>query len=245
MLFILLIFTLVNNCNAFNYYNLLNRRTILSTSYGILFSNHINLNEINNDSIDDTIDDSIDDTINSEDNNYKKNLYRNDIYFTGELNDESCFKLSEAIVANNNKAMSNDKADNHINLYIQSKGGSLLPTLAVVDQIKQSTIPIHTYIRGYTASAATLLSVVGSKRYIYKHSLVMIHGLKFGNENIISDLNELNDINYNTNLFLSIIKDIYHENTKLEENDLEEMFLCDRWISAQDALMYNIVDEII
>ena len=67
--------------------------------------------------------------------------------------------------------------------------------------------------------AATLLSVVGSKRFIYKHSLLMIHGLKFSNENIVSDLNELNDINYNTNLMLSIIKDIYHENTKLEEND--------------------------
>ena len=141
--------------------------------------------------------------------------------------------------------MTNDKAENHINLYIQSKGGALLPTLAVVDQIKNSPIPVHTYIRGYTASAATLLSVVGSKRFIYKHSLLMIHGLKFSDENIVADLNELNDMNYNTNLMLSIIKDIYLENTNLNERDLEKMFLCDRWMSSHDALMYNIVDEII
>ena len=236
MLFKILIFTLVNNINAFNYYNAFNRRTMLKTTSGIILSNNINLNENYIDEIDDNIIDN---------KNNKKKLYRNDIYFTGELNDESCFKLSEAIVANNNKAMSNDKADNHINLYIQSKGGSLLPTLAVVDQIKNSPIPVYTYIRGYTASAATLLSVVGSKRFIYKHSLLMIHGLKFSDENIVADLNKLNDMNYNTNLMLSIIKDIYLENTKLQENDLEKMFLCDRWISSQDALMYNIVDEII
>ena len=236
MLFKILIFTLVNNINAFNYYNAFNRRTILKTTSGILFSNNINLNENYIDEIDDNIIDN---------KNNKKKLYRNDIYFTGDLNDESCFKLSEAILENNNKAMTNDKAENHINLYIQSKGGALLPTLAVVDQIINSPIPVHTYIRGYTASAATLLSVVGSKRFIYKHSLLMIHGLKFSNENIVSDLNELNDMNYNTNLMLSIIKDIYLGNTKLNETDLEKMFLCDRWMSSQDALMYNIVDEII
>lgn len=236
MLFKLLIFISVNNINAFNYYNAFNRRTMLKTTSGILFSNNINLNENYIDEIDDNIIDN---------KNNKKKLYRNDIYFTGDLNDESCFKLSEAIVVNNNKAMTNDKAENHINLYIQSKGGALLPTLAVVDQIKNSPIPVHTYIRGYTASAATLLSVVGSKRFIYKHSLLMIHGLKFSDENIVADLNELNDMNYNTNLMLSIIKDIYLENTNLNETDLEKMFLCDRWMSSQDALMYNIVDEII
>tara|TARA_Y100000591_G_C21838199_1_gene703930 strand:+ start:1475 stop:2185 length:711 start_codon:yes stop_codon:yes gene_type:complete len=236
MLFKLLIFISVNNINAFNYYNAFNRRTMLKTTSGILFSNNINLNENYIDEIDDNIIDN---------KNNKKKLYRNDIYFTGDLNDESCFKLSEAIVSNNNKAMTNDKAENHINLYIQSKGGALLPTLAVVDQIKNSPIPVHTYIRGYTASAATLLSVVGSKRFIYKHSLLMIHGLKFSDENIVADLNELNDINYNTNLMLSIIKDIYLENTNLNETDLEKMFLCDRWMSSHDALMYNIVDEII
>lgn len=236
MLFKLLIFIFVNNINAFNYYNAFNRRTILKTTSGILFSNNINLNENYINEIDDNIIDN---------KNNKKKLYRNDIYFTGDLNDESCFKLSEAIVSNNNKAMTNDKAENHINLYIQSKGGALLPTLAVVDQIKNSPIPVHTYIRGYTASAATLLSVVGSKRFIYKHSLLMIHGLKFSDENIVADLNELNDMNYNTNLMLSIIKDIYLENTNLNETDLEKMFLCDRWMSSHDALMYNIVDEII
>jgi ATP-dependent Clp protease protease subunit len=236
MLFKLLIVIAVNNINAFNYYNAFNRRTMLKTTSGIILSNNINLSEDYEKKDDNTVDNT---------NNYKKKLYRNNIYFTGELNDESCFKLSEAIVANNNKAMSDDKAENHINLYIQSKGGSLLPTLAVVDQIKNSPIPVHTYIRGYTASAATLLSVVGSKRFIYKHSLLMIHGLKFSNENTVSDLNELNDMNYNTNLMLSIIKDIYYENTNLNETDLEKMFLYDRWMSSHDALIYNIVDEII
>ena len=55
MLFKLLIFIFVNNINAFNYYNAFNRRTILKTTSGILFSNNINLNENYIDEIDDNI----------------------------------------------------------------------------------------------------------------------------------------------------------------------------------------------
>ena len=55
MLFKLLLFIYVNNINAFNYYNAFNRRTMLKTTSGILFSNNINLNENYIDEIDDNI----------------------------------------------------------------------------------------------------------------------------------------------------------------------------------------------
>lgn len=170
---------------------------------------------------------------------------KSNIYFTGPLTEESCFKLTETLLHYNNKLMTNTDLGNHINLYIQSPGGSLLPTLAVVDEIINLDIPVHTYIRGYAASAATLLSVVGKQRYIYNHSLFMIHGVKFGDENLISSYPELKDFNENAELFIEIIRSIYLDNSKIDEKTLNEMFFHDKWMTSQQALKYGLVDEIL
>tara|TARA_Y100000768_G_scaffold385554_1_gene371899 strand:- start:770 stop:1486 length:717 start_codon:yes stop_codon:yes gene_type:complete len=174
-----------------------------------------------------------------------KNKNKNNIYLTGPLTEESCFKLTETLINYNNKLITNTDLGNHINLYIQSPGGSLLPTLAVVDEIINLNIPVHTYIRGYAASAATLLSVVGKQRYIYNHSLFMIHGVKFGDENLISSYPELKDFNENAELFIKIIKNIYLENSNIDEKTLNEMFFHDKWMDSHQALKYGLVDEIL
>ena len=86
-----------------------------------------------------------------------------DLYFYGALNDESCFRLQytleELIKLNKDK-------NKDINLYLQTGGGSILPTLPIVDLIKSSEVNINTYVKGYCASAGTLLSVSGNKRYM-------------------------------------------------------------------------------
>ena len=59
----------------------------------------------------------------SSDVSEKKNLYSKiNIFFNGELNDETCFKLSEAILRNKNNLLTNPEMGDHINLYIQSPG---------------------------------------------------------------------------------------------------------------------------
>lgn len=194
--------------------------------------------------------------INSQDNenteNDKKSIkiprekrQKSDIYFTGPLTEESCFKLTETLLHYNHQLMTNTDLGNHINLYIQSPGGSLLPTLAVVDEIINLDIPVYTYIRGYAASAATLLSVVGKQRYIFNHSLFMIHGVKFGDENLISSYPELKDFNENAELFIKTIKNIYLDNSNIDEKTLNEMFFHDKWMDSHQALKYGLVDEIL
>ena len=168
----------------------------------------------------------------------------NSIYFTGSLNDETCYKLSEALIHHKNQALTEQYYPNHINLYIQSPGGALLPTLALVDEIKNCEVPIHTYVRGYAASAATLLSVAGKQRYIYKNSIMMIHGLKL-NDQTVSDVLDVKDLNYNVDLFMSIIKNIYLENSNMDKKTLETMFAHDIWIDSKNALEFGLVDKIL
>lgn len=236
------------NVECFNINNLLNRRVFITNT---LASNGlINLNANNkkilllNDENDYNNDDNYMDSslkILQRNNNNRVN---NNIYFTGGLNDETCFKLTEALMHHRNQALSNDKYPPYINLFIQSPGGSLLPTLAVVDEIKNLGIPVYTYIRGYAASAATLLSVAGTQRFMYKHSLAMIHGVKLQEQEVTS-LMDIKDLNANVDTFMNVVKDIYLENTSIDEQLLEYLFYHDLWMNSTQALEYGLVDEII
>ena len=167
----------------------------------------------------------------------------NDIYLTGSLNDNSCLKLTQTLIGYK-KYIKNKEVDiDKINLYIQSPGGSLFSTLGLIDEIKNYDIPINTYIKGYAASAATLLSVVGKERYMYNHSLLMIHGVKLtGSVNTLMDVRDLND---NVELYMDIIKNIYLENSNMTEKELEYYFIRDKWMTSKQALHYGLIDKIL
>ena len=249
IMYITMILSSLNKIECFNFNSLINRRTFLTNSLATsgLINIQANVNNSNKKIILLDEDDNQDyyTSFNYLQKNSKTNNYvNNNIYFTGGLTDESCFKLSEALINHKNQALTNEKYPPYINLYIQSPGGSLLPTLALVDEIKNLGVPVYTYIRGYAASAATLLSVSGSQRFMYKNSLAMIHGLKL-NEHESSTLLDVKDLNANVDTFMNVIKNIYLENSNIDEKTLEHFFYHDLWINSTQALQYGLIDEII
>ena len=142
-----------------------------------------------------------------------------EIYFYGPLTDESCFRLhytlEELIKINKDK-------NNEIDLYLQTGGGSVLPTFPVVDLIKSSDIPINTIIKGYCASAGTLISVAGNKRYMTNNSLLLIHSLR--QETGGGTFNNIKDTFENSDVIMKLIKNIYLENTEIPEEKLNYFF---------------------
>ena len=64
-----------------------------------------------------------------------------------------------------------------IKLHINSYGGSVFAGLSAVDYIKNSKIPVHTIIDGCAASAATLISCVGARRFMHRNACMLIHQL--------------------------------------------------------------------
>ena len=69
-----------------------------------------------------------------------------------------------------------ENVTNSIYLHITSSGGALMPTLYICDLIKYLDTDVITFVDGYTASAS-LIAVCGNKRYITKHSSMLIHQL--------------------------------------------------------------------
>ena len=164
---------------------------------------------------------------------------KNSIYFYSGLNDESVFKLNSNILYLSETLETGEE----INLHIQSGGGSLLPSLSTVDLIRTCDMPVNTFVEGYAASAATLISVVGAKRFMTKNSVMLIHQLKMGTE--YSKFNEIEDYYSNAETLMEIVRNIYLENTKLDKELLSDLLNKDRWLNSTFCREKNLVDIVI
>ncbi len=162
---------------------------------------------------------------------------KNNIYFSGALTDESIFAITSNLINMQNSE------NTEINIHIKSHGGSLLPSLGLVDIIRCSDIPINTYIDGYAASAATLISIVGTNRFINKHGVMLIHQLKMGLE--YSKYSEIKDLADNADTLMNIIKDLYLEYSNIDKNKLNYLLDHDLWLNSTTCKDYGLVDIII
>lgn len=73
-------------------------------------------------------------------------------------------------------------------IYINSIGGEIFAAIPLIDAIKNCTIPVHTYIEGIAASAASLIYMAGHKRFITKNSFMLIHELRTGVQGKYSEI---------------------------------------------------------
>ena len=221
---LLLSFSPFNNGFLFNQ---LSRRSLLISAATSNNLPNFNYNNLDNAII----------KLNNGENNAIIHTIKNNIYFTGPLTDESVFAITTNLISLQYRDFT------EINLHIQSGGGSLLPSLGLVDLIRTSDIPINTFIDGYVASAATLISIVGAKRFISKHGTMLVHELKMSND--YSKYREIKDYSANADTLMQIIKDIYMEYSNINETTLNHLLEHDLWLNSKQCYDYGFVDVLI
>lgn len=171
----------------------------------------------------------------------------NRIYYYSEVSRQKILDLNKSLrnlndnLLNQAQLLSLEDPAN-IYLHVNSFGGSVFAGLAAVDYIKSCEVPVFTVVEGCAASAATLFSVVGTHRQIRSNSFMLIHQISSG---MWGKYEELKDSMDNCDLFMRIIKDIYHEHTKVPKKKLNEILKHDLWFDAETCLEYGLVDEII
>jgi len=170
----------------------------------------------------------------------------NHIYFHSEVDRDSVFKLTthirklelaNIILAHN--LCSDDPIP--IYLHISSFGGSVFDALTAIDVIKSCKVPIHTIIEGATASAGTLISVVGNTRYIRPNAHMLIHQLSSG---LWGKMSEIEDDFENNKLLMEKIKDIYKNHASIPRKELNEILKHDLWWDSAKCIKNGLVDEI-
>jgi ATP-dependent Clp protease protease subunit len=170
----------------------------------------------------------------------------NHIYFNDDITMESVTVLNRAIRELQNDliilGIKNDIEPPPIKLHLTTYGGLVYAAFSVIACIKSSKIPVHTIIDGYAASAGTLISVCGARRYIHRHSSMMIHELSAGMWGRMSVMEEkMEDLKK----MMDKLKEIYTTHTKLTNKKLDKILTKDSDWYAEECLANGLVDEII
>ena len=173
--------------------------------------------------------------------------YNNKIYFYAEVSRTNNLTLNKKIVESGVKYSNvtnglDLESPIPIEIHINSYGGSVFAGFSSVDYIMNSKLPVITVIDGCSASAATLMSVVGSHRQINKNAFMLIHQLSSGHW---GNFEQLKDDMKNSELLMKRIRAIYEEHTKVPKRKLNQILKHDLWWDAQTCLKYGLVDEII
>lgn len=129
-----------------------------------------------------------------------------------------------------------------IKLYISTPGGLVYQVFSLIDTIQSLRVPVYTICKGFVASAGTLLSLAGKKRFITENSYMLIHELRAGTWGKHSHMLESIE---NSKQLMEHIKSYYLSKTKISAAELEEQLKKDVTWNAQTCLEKGLVDEII
>ena len=168
----------------------------------------------------------------------------NHIYFHAEVDRGSVFEMIEHLrkcelknIVNAHKLCVDEIP---IYLNINSFGGSVFDAMTAIDAIQSCKVPVYTIIEGSTASAGTLISIVGVKRFMRPNAYMLIHQLSSG---FWGKMSELTDEFENNTLLMNKIKNLYKDYASIPRKDLAEILKHDLWWDYDKCKKYGLVDE--
>lgn len=135
-------------------------------------------------------------------------------------------------------------SESDIKLFINSPGGSVIDGMAIYDIMNWVEPDVATYTMGMAASMGSILLSSGAKgkRFSLPHSKIMIHQVSGGSVGQCADIQIMaNEIVKHQNELYRILA----ENTGKGFEQIEKDADRDHWFTAQEALEYGLIDEII
>jgi len=128
-------------------------------------------------------------------------------------------------------------------LHIYSPGGDVYAGLSLYDFIVSynNTIPVYTHVDGLAASAATIISLAGSKRFIGPNSYMLIHQLSTF---LGGNFEQIKDEFDNCQKLMNKLKKIYSERTTIPKKQLADILKHDITWDADECKKYGLIDEI-
>jgi|TARA_R110001592_G_scaffold80924_1_gene240593 ATP-dependent protease ClpP protease subunit len=173
-------------------------------------------------------------------------VQENKIYYYSSVNRDSAVELNKKIAELESKSLSLSNSleidPPPVKIMINSGGGSIVAGISSMDTIIRSKVPIHTYVDGFAASAATFLSVVGTHRLMSRNSYMLIHQLSTGFWGTYANFE---DEKQNLDLMMKTIKDVYKKYTKVPMKQLDGILKHDLLWDAQKCLDMGMIDQII
>ena len=170
---------------------------------------------------------------------YSRLLKENIIFLGGPIDDH----VANIVIAQL-LFLQNEDSKKDINLYVNSPGGSVTATLAIIDTMNHIKNDVATTCVGIAASGAAIVLSAGKKgkRFILPNAEVMIHQPLGGVEGQATDIAITAKHILNTREKLNkMLAQNSGKPLAQGEKDLERDF----FMSADEAKKYGIVDKVI
>lgn len=177
------------------------------------------------------------------------NIKERQILLSKEIDEGSANDVIEAIFEINTD---DDKKEGEyrdfkrepIELYINSPGGTIYDGLAIIDAMRNSKTPVHTYCIGRAMSMAFVVFLAAEKRFAGKYSTFMYHEISGG---CLGKSSEIKDYIKESDRLQSIYDEIIKEKTNIMQEQLDNYkeLKTEWYIGAQDAVKLGICEGII
>ena len=137
-----------------------------------------------------------------------------------------------------------DNPERDIHIYINSPGGSVSAGMAIYDTMQFLKSPVNTNCMGLAASMGSFLLAAGrpGKRSALPHSRIMIHQPSGGTQGTAADI----EIQAREILYLRAkMNELMAKHTGRPVEQIERDMDRDRFMSAEEAKAYGIIDNVI
>jgi len=140
--------------------------------------------------------------------------------------------------------LDNIKRGTDIHLYINCPGGSVDDTMAIYDTMRFLRSDVSTYCVGHAASGAALILAAGTKgkRYALPHAKIMLHQPWGGISGQAADIKIQAEEIIKTK---DMINQVFADHTGQTIEKIREETERDRYMSAEEAKQYGLVDEVL
>lgn len=180
-----------------------------------------------------------------EDTSEKENFiktYKDTIYFRGVIKEpqatEFCIELRKMA------EKQFDTCQSGITLMLSSNGGDVFAGLRMYEAIRRSKVPVTVICEGSVASAATLVMLGASRRYMYATSVILVHSLKSWMSGYANP-KEIKEELQNTETLTEICTDVYKKHCKITKTALNKMYDTDLYMRADQCLKLGFVELVI
>jgi ATP-dependent Clp protease protease subunit len=170
---------------------------------------------------------------------YSRLLKERVIFLTGQVHDDVASLICAQLLF-----LEAEHPDKDITFYINSPGGVVTAGLAIMDTMNYVKCDIATLCMGQACSMGSLLLACGTKgkRLALPNARIMVHQPSGGAQGQATDIEiqarEILKIRHQTNK-------IYAEQTGQPISIIEETLERDRFMSAQEALDFGLIDKIV
>lgn len=161
------------------------------------------------------------------------------IFVNGEINND----ISQIVISQLLYLESEDK-DKDITMYINSPGGAVTDTFAILDVMNTIKPDVSTVCIGEACSGGSVLLAGGAKgkRFILPNAEVMIHQPLGGAQGQATDIEiRANHINRTKKKLV----ELYSKWTGKSAKTIAQIIERDAWFTAEEAFKFGLVDKIV